>query len=533
MPSLRWRRNAASGENVHMSAEPVEGVIPRAADVVIVGAGAAGAAIAARMSEAGLEDILLVEAGPDYRSADTPPAVRGTDISRVLALSSLRWPRLRARLTEHQPLRGYACGRGVGGGSAINGQLAVRGGPADFDAWVKAGCPGWSWPDVLPTFAAIERDTDFGDRPGHGSFGPIPISRAPADSSGPVSTALQAAAAGLGHVGHPDVNAEGSTGIFPAPWHRQGGARVSSNDSYLEPARNRPRLRVVGQHTVSRVLLAAGRVRGVELVSDGHREVVAAPAVVLCAGAVYSPAILLRSGVGPPGQLDALGIEVAADLPGVGAGLSDHPAILLGFRLTEAATARSRETDSGCFLLRLRSGPGAGAAADLQMLALDRTFGPSAGGLLVSLMRPRSAGRLRLRSSDPADDPVLDLRLLTDRADLGRLRGAVGHAAELLGQAAFREVIDGRPALPGDDPDRWRQENCQAQYHPSGTCRMGPPDEAGTVVDEEGRVLGVDGLWVADASVIPVPCGVPPYLSTVMVAERLAAAIARRLRAAR
>lgn len=516
-----------------MSAQPTECAIPRAADVVIVGAGAAGAVIAARISEAGSGNILLVEAGQDYRSANTPPAVRGTDIGRALAMGSLRWPRLRARLTEHQPMRAYACGRGVGGSSAINGQLAVRGTPADFHAWVQAGCSAWSWPDVLPTFVRIEHDTDFGDHPGHGSCGPIPISRAPADRRGPVSTALHAAATDLGHPEHPDLNAEGSTGISPAAWHRRDGARVSSSDSYLEPVRNRPRLRVAAEHAVSRVLFAAGRVRGVELVTGRHREVVSTPAVVLCAGAVYSPAILLRSGVGPSGQLRALGIETVAGLPGVGAGLSDHPAVLLGFRLADAATARSRETESGCYLLRTRSGLGPDRADDIQFLPLDRIVSPSLGGLMVSLMRPKSTGSLRLRSQDTADDPVLDLRLLTDRGDLDRLRGAVRHAAELLDHPAFPDIADGRPALPHGDLDQWLRENCQAQFHPSGTCRMGPPGEPSTVVDEEGRVLGVDGLWVADASVIPVPCGVPPYLSTVMVAERLAAAIQSRLRRAR
>jgi len=516
-----------------MSAQPTECAVPRAADVVIVGAGAAGAVVAARLSEAGPENILVVEAGPDYRSADTPPAVRGTDIGRVLAMRSLRWPTLRARPTEHQPMRAYACGRGVGGGSAINGQLAVRGTPADFHAWLKAGCSGWTWSDVLPTFVHIEHDTDFGDRPGHGSCGPVPISRAPADRRGPVSAALYEAAIDLGHVEHPDLNAEGSTGISPAPWHRRDGARVSSNDSYLDPARDRPRLHVAGEHTVSRVLFAGGRVCGVELVAGQHREVVATPAVVLCAGAVYSPAILLRSGVGPSPQLGALGIDVVAALPGVGAGLSDHPGVLLSFRLTDAAAARSQGAESGCCLLRMRSGLESGQADDIQFLPLDRTVGPSSGALMVSLMRPTSIGSLRLHSPDPADDPVLDLRLLADRGDLDRLGGAVRHAAELLDHPALREVVDGPSAPAAGDLDRWLLENCQPLYHPSGTCRMGPLDESGTVVDEEGRVLGVDGLWVADASVVPVPFGVPPYLSTVMVAERLATAIRSRLRRAR
>jgi choline dehydrogenase-like flavoprotein len=505
-------------------------LVPRTADVVIVGAGAAGAVVAARMSEAGSASVLLVEAGPDYRGADTPPAVRATDMARVLAMSSLRWPRLRAQLTDDQPPRAYACGRGVGGGSAINGQLAVRGTPADFQAWVRAGCSGWSWPDVRSTFVHIEQDTEYGACPDHGSVGPVPISRVPAERRGPVSTALYAAAVGLGHIEHVDVNADGSTGISPAAWHRRDGVRVSSNDSYLEPARSRPRLHVVGEHTVSRVLFASGRVCGVELVNGQHREVVSTPSVVLCAGAVYSPAILLRSGIGPPAHVGELGVELVAPLPGVGAALSDHPAIVLGFRLTEAAAERSGQTESGCCLLRTRSGRD---VDDIQFFPLDRMLGPASGGLMVSLMRPTSVGRLRLRSKDPTADPEIDLGLLTDRGDLDRLRGAVWHALDLLDHRDLRAVIAAGPDLPSSNFDQWLRAHCQAQYHPSGTCRMGPSDEPETVVDEQGRVLGVDGLWVADASVFPAPCGVPPYLSTVMVAERLAAVIGSRLRRGR
>jgi choline dehydrogenase-like flavoprotein len=511
---------------VHVPEPVPQCPVPSAADVVVVGAGAAGAVIAARLSGTAAGDVLLVEAGSDYRSADTPPVVRGADIARVLATSSLRWPRLRAWLTDRQPLRAYACGRGVGGSSAINGQLAVRGTPADFEAWAGAGCSGWSWPEVRPTFVHIEHDLDFGRDPGHGSSGPVPVSRGPAERRGPVSAALYAAATDLGYTDHPDVNAEGSTGISPAAWHRRDGVRVSSNDSYLEPARER--MTVVGDHTVARVLFAAGRVRGVEL-DTGH--VVSTSAVVLCAGAVNSPAILLRSGIGPPGPLDELGIGVVAPLPGVGQGLSDHPGVVLNLCLTDEAAARSRASDSGCYLLRTCSRPG--SADDLQMLPLDRTIGPSAAGLMVSLMRPTSTGSLRLRSPDASEDPLLDLRLLADPGDLDRLGEAVRRAVELLDHPEFRGVVDVRPAVPRDDLGRWLLENCQALYHPSGTCRMGPSDDPATVVDVEGRVLGVDGLWVADASVAPVPYGVPPYLSTVMVAERLGAAITRRLRPGR
>jgi len=224
-----------------------------------------------------------------------------------------------------------------------------------------------------------------------------------------------------------------------------------------------------------------------------------------------------------------------AALPGVGAGLSDHPAVVLDLRLTDAAAARARETEAGSSLLRTRSRPSADPLVaarpvdDLQILPIDRTLGPAGAGLMVSLMRPESTGRLRLRSADATVDPVLDLGLLTDPRDVDRLGDGVRQAEELLRHPALRGLIEHRPTVPSGDLGPWLQKHCQAQYHPSGTCRMGPEREPGTVVDEEGRVLGVDGLWVADGSVMPVPVGVPPYLTTVMVAERLAAAIRRRL----
>lgn len=500
-------------------------------DVVVVGAGSAGAPLAALLSADTTRRVLLVEAGEDYRSAKTPEAIRGPNFAMALGLGKYHWPELYARLTDRQPAGLYLSGRGVGGSSAINGQGAVRGLPVDFDRWALGGCAGWSWREVLPTFVRLEHDYDFGDRPFHGTGGPVPVSRDQEGAWGAVSSALRDAAAAAGHPWTDDLNSPESTGVSPIPWNRVGGARVSTNDAYLEPARGRANLTVRAQAQVGRLLFSGTRLTGLQLDSAEDQLAVEAGEVILCAGAIHSPAILMRSGVGPAEELRRLGIEVVADSPSVGRGLQDHPMAWLTFPLAPAATASSPNVlPSNCVLRFSLDGDG-GRPNEMEIMPLDRApMDASVGGFMIALMRPSSAGTVRLVSPEPHVEPAVEFNMLSEAEDVSRLREAVRYAVTLARSSALAGVMGAGLRLPsGQDPGElddaalglWLKENCVPHFHAAGTCHMGGPGDAEAVVDTEGRVLGVEGLRVVDASIMPDLPTAPTHLTTVMIAEHI------------
>jgi predicted dehydrogenase (TIGR03970 family) len=502
--------------------------VNRGWDVVVVGAGSAGCALAARLADAG-RAVLLLEAGADHaRPADFPPDLRdAATLGATVPGHPANWsftteltPGTRAPLPR---------GRGVGGSSAVNGGYFVRATPADHAGWAAAGNDLWSLAATLPAWCRLEDDRQYGDRPGHGTGGPVPVTRP--DAGSPLAEALAAGAAEIGAPAEPDKNAGGPPGYGPVPLTVDGGLRVNTAMAYLSPRRRSPLLTVRGGVRVRRVLVERGRAVGV----DTDAGPVQAAEVVLAAGAVGSPHLLLLSGVGPAGELRAHGIDVAVDAPGVGAGLSDHPLVYLpwmpleglpegGWPLPLHGVLNATSSDSPV--------PG-----DLEVLPWLHPWGrvvPGGGGdprtlsLGVGLYRQESRGRLSLVSGDPAAAPRIEHRYLATAADRRRLREAVRLADDLLRSRALAPLVAARPGPTPDvladdgDLDGWVLASLTTAVHLAGSARMGPESDAGAVVDQHLRVWGVEGLRVADTSVLPEVPTRGPAATAVMIGERAA-----------
>jgi choline dehydrogenase len=484
-------------------------------DILIVGAGASGCVLARRLADRGGRTVALLEAGPDLRAAAPAILHDGWNLP-----SGPEWPDWgyssapRSDGTTPNVRRG----RLLGGTSWLT-RFAVRGAASDFDEWVAAGNPGWSFDNVLPAFRRLETDLEFGGDAGHGSDGPLPVTRYPDLPISDVHAAALEALAGAGFRATDDMNSPDPIGFGRMPMSTRDGQRVTTLDAWLPTGWSSPNLTIRPESSVDRVVLEGDRAVGVRL---ADRTEIRADTVVLCAGVYGSPAILLRSGVGPEAHLREVGVPVAVDLPGVGANLADHPAVDLD-------TGWRGSGSDGPILHSIamyRSSLAAGGDGPDMLFWLTDPDSPDAGfDLGPILLRPRSRGSVRLRSTDPEEPPIIHLPDLDDPSDVDRLIEGYQRGVELANHPALRAAgvasPPARPKLAAATGEIVRGTH-HSIPHTVGTCSMGRDPSDGAVVDARGRVHGVRGLAVVDASIMPnAPSGFP-HVITIMVAEQLA-----------
>lgn len=494
--------------------------------MVIVGGGTSGAVLAARLSEDPARSVLLLEAGPD--DSTYPDVVRVPEREYDAILSAAVGVQWGVPVGAASSPTLFYRGEVLGGTSAVNFMATVRGQPDDYDGWAAAGCDGWGWDDVLPAMRRAETDRDFGHQALHGDTGPLTVQRWPEETWAACHRALYDGAVELGVRPVDDINDPvqvPGVGVFPGSV-QASGERLSVSQAYLDAeVRARANLTVRCEAPVARVLLEDGRAVGVELRSG---EVIEAGEVILCAGAIESPKLLLLSGIGPAGDLRALDIDPVLDLPGVGANLQDHVGLGCIYHRPEAEHLVGSPAKTV-----LVGDTGRGRGVDFHVLACPISSSEAGGTLFqvfVFHLLPRSRGRLTLASADPAAIPALDLPLL-DGDDLDDLATVV----ELVGRweqtAAFAAIGANRLSPAGDlvagsaSPEGMRallDSSTYTYFHQVGTCAMGPDDDPDAVLDPHLRVRGVDGLRVADASAMPTIVRGNTYLGCVMLAERLA-----------
>ncbi|MEU3331643.1 GMC family oxidoreductase [Glutamicibacter creatinolyticus] len=511
---------------------------------VVVGGGSAGATFAARRAAAG-DKVLLLESGPDYRAEELHEAWRSPNPLKALvdpiACEGMMYPKLLAKRTPKQEPAPYWRGRGVGGSSAINGQIAIRPPAEDFDNWAADGCDGWSWSEVLPYFRKLEHDAQFGEESHHGNAGPIPIYRAGEETWGPADRALADAAQEMGLQWVEDINSPSGSGVSVYPINSRNLRRVSVNDAYIEPQRENPNLTVRGGSTVDRVLFRANRAIGVRIITDEGAVEEYGEEIILAAGAVHTPPILIRSGIGPAAVLERLSVPVRRELP-VGEGLQDHPMIAVGILLgrnTPPVTVEDRHTNIAA---RFNSDDPDGCRNDLMLVSMnqnvlamesaDTSHGAAAIGIWLNQVHSR--GRVEVTSVDPLEQPFVDERMLTDVRDIRRLRQGAQFLARLCTTAPVRAISavpveqsaeEFYTAIASNDErriDEFLRSRVADTQHATSTCRMGREEDPRSVVNPECKVIGFEGLRVIDASIFPSVPRANTHLATVAIAEAMA-----------
>jgi 5-(hydroxymethyl)furfural/furfural oxidase len=560
-------------------------------DYVICGGGSAGCVMASRLSEDPARRVLLVEAGKDIPPGSEPADVLDSYPMAAAFNPAYHWTKLRAGFSrpggneprDPYPARFMEQARVMGGGSSINAQLANRGGPDDYNEWAELGAEGWGWDEVLPYFRKLETDLDFADPTIHGQDGPIPIRRVPEPQWTDFSRAAAKALEAGGFAKLDDQNGAFRDGWFPTSISNRDEHRVSAAMGYLTDAvRRRPNLEIVSEAQVEALLFEGRRAAGLRYRRGGRAEEVRAGEVIVSAGALHSPAILMRAGIGRAAHLREHGIDMLADRPGVGANLCEHPSLAVSAYLKRGARLMEMGRRHVHIGFRYSSGLPDCGAQDMYVSVTAKSawhaVGVRLGSFLMWVNKSYSRGAVTLASSSAADEPVVNFEMLSDRRDLERLKDGVRRSVAIFAMPALAAVatsvfptsyservrrigtvntknriltnilgtlldspeplrrlfikgfitegLDMRTLLADEAAmEDWIRASVAGTWHPSCTCRMGSKDDPMAVTDPAGRVIGVENLRVVDASIFPCVPRANTNIPVLMTAEKVADAV--------